>query len=641
MALKDMTLRVKIKAEDKASKKIAATGDAAQGSQAGLKGMAMGLKGVGIAAAGVMAVVGGFIMFAKFLKDSISIAIEFEDVMIRTQAVTNSTGAEMEALEGKVRGLAKSTRFTATEVANAAQIMAIAGVSIDEMVSDGALERMLELALVGGVDVPTAAGIAIAAIKGFRLEMTDLGRVNDVVAKAMTSTNVTMVQMGEALKYLGPTAAATGISIEESAAAIGALGNAGIQGTLAGTQLRQAINKLIAPSEDARRVMNDLNLNVFRLTPAGYAAQNALKLVSANLNSTKAASESLSAEIKSVSREMQGMSLSQQRNNLRIMEIRRRAEKQGRDLTAKEIEQIAELENRNKDLDISLAQSSIARAEMSMRSDELKDSEKDLQSQFTDLNQTTNDQVQGLTSLVDVLSQLQAAGASTAQIMEIFGVRGGGAILALLGQSDGFKQLVTDLYNAEGAAAKMAETIGSSTAAQLDTLKSALQEEMIALGQEFLPVLRDELIPLIRDDLVPLLRDIAPAARLAAGGLSGIGNIFSGKKGGGSMGSRFALGTAAAIAPMFMADGGLVTSPTSAIIGEAGPEVVIPLDRFEQNYELKRGSANTPDVSQSGVTINSINISGVMNANDVSRVISDTLPSVLSQALRQNTRGSF
>lgn len=635
MAMKDMVLKVKIKADDQASGVIRGTGVAAKGATGGLMAMAGGLLAVSAAAAGIGLILGAIAMAAKFMKDSIGIAIEFEDVMTRTRAVTGGTAQEIDGLATKVRDLAAATRFTAVEVANAAQVMAVGGVAIDEMVSEGALENMLQLALIGGVEVPQAASIAIAAIKGFRLEMNEMGRVNDVFATAMSSSNVTLSQLGESMKLLGPTAAATGISLEEAAAAVGKLGDAGIQGSMAGTQLRGAINKLITPGEEARRVIQDLGLNVFKFTPAGFAAQQALKLVSTELDATRLSADSLSAEIKGVTREMAGMSLSQQRNNLRIMEIRRRAEKQGRELTAGEMKQITDLENRNKDLDISLARSAVTRAEMSMRSDELKDSESNLQSQFGELNQTVNDQVQGLTGLVDVLDQLQAAGASTAQIMEIFGVRGGGAILALLGQHDGFTQLVDDLENSQGAAEKMADIIGSSTAAQIDTLVSALQESMITLGEEFLPVLRDDLIPLLRDDLIPLLKEMTPLISAMADatsvGVSGVKGLFGGFGTGG--GSGLITGLAVGFANTFLADGGLVTQPTQAVVGEAGPEVVIPLDRFEEKY--------LNDENGVGVSIGAINITGVMNADDVQRVISDSLPSVLSQAMRQNSRGAF
>ena len=463
--------------------------------------------------------------------------------------------------------------------------------------------------------------------------MADMAKVNDVMAVAMSSSNVTLTQLGESLKFLGPTAAATGISLEESAAAIGKLGDAGIQGSMAGTQLRGAITKLITPSEEARRVIQDLGLNVFKFTPAGFAAQNALKMVSSELDATKLSADSLSAEIKGVTRDMAGMSLSQQRNNLRVMEIRRRAEKQGRELTAGEMKQITDLENRNKDLDISLARSAVTRGEMSLRSKDLKDTEGDLKSQFVELNQTVNDQVQGLTGLVDVLDQLQASGASTAQIMEIFGVRGGGAMLALLGQHDGFKTLVDDLGASEGAAQRMADTIGSSTAANIDTMISALQESMITLGEEFLPVLKDDLIPLLRDDLIPLMKELVPIVKMWATGVSaGVRGMKGAMRGFGRPGGS-TMGFAAGIASVFMADGGLVTQPTQAVIGEAGPEVVIPLDRFEEKY--------LNDDNGADISIGAINITGVMNADDVHRVISDSLPSILSQAMRQNSRGAF
>ena len=553
-----------------------------------------------------------------------------------------------------------STRFTAVEVAKAAQVMAIAGVTFEEMVTDKALERVLQLAEVGGVDVPTAAGIAIAAIKGFRMEMTDLQQVNDVLAFTMTRTNVTLVSLGEAMKYLGPTAAATGVSIEESAAAIGKLGDAGIAGTLAGTQLRGALNKLISPSDDARRTMEKLGMQVFTLTPAGDRANATLRNVSIELDKTKIAASNVSAELKAVTREMAGMSLDQQRNNLRIMQIRRKAEKQGRELTSSEIQAIERLEDANSDLDMQMAASSLKRAEMKFESEDLKEAQSALGRQFSQLNQEVSSQVMGVTSLVDVMNQLQSTGATTAQIMEIFGIRGGGAILALLGQHEGFVQLVDDLENSGGAAEEMAKIIGSSTAAEIAEMKSAFDEILLTFGQEFLPVLRDELIPMFRDDLIPLFHALVPILQLAldiivpiveaiSAAIEGM-NELDEKMGWTRGTSLMGLVSPVTLLPKIFgfAEGGLVTQPTQALIGEAGPEVVIPLDQFKQWMEPFRQNAiaRTPDYDSSSgsgmpmVTIQAINVNGVMNAEDVGTVITEALPQALNRAISTSGRGA-
>ncbi len=662
MSLKAMTLRIALNAKGNAPQKIAQTGTAAKGAAGGLAAMGAAAS----AALGpIIAITAAFAAFAiafSFIKRAITLAIEFEDIMGRTQAVTGASAEQMAMAEKEIRALGASTRFTATEVAKAAQVMAIAGISFEEMVSDKALERVLQLAEVGGVDIPTAAGIAVAAIKGFRLEMEDLGRVNDVLAYTMTRTNVTLNTLGEAMKYLGPTAAATGVSLEESAAAIGALGNAGIAGTLAGTQLRGALNKLVSPGEDARRTMQKLGLDIFKLTPAGDAAQMTLRNVAVDLDRTKFAAKQSAAELKALTREMAGMSLDQQRNNLRIMAIKRKAEKQGRDLTESELQTISRLESANSDLELSMAKTGIQRAEAKMESDNLKDSQRLLQAQFSTLNKEVNSQVMGVTSLVDVMEQLQSSGATTAQIMEIFGIRGGGAILALLGQHEGFVTLVDDLNNSGGAAEEMAKIIGGTTAAQIATMKSALDEVFIAIGQEFLPILRDELIPMFRDDFIPLLKAMIPIIKLALQIITPLVEALAevlesyqklderlGRAPGTSLlnamtpgmpGPFFGLGS------LLLADGGLVTQPTQAIVGEAGPEVVIPLDQFKQwmrpfqdnARSITKESGNVD--SMQGITISNIHVHGVLNADDVGNVIAGALPQALNRAIGRNARGA-
>lgn len=663
----DMTLRVKIKTQNDAPANLAATGMAAKGAAGGIAAMGAAAAAAAIPLAAITVGVAAIAVAAKFLKAAISLAIEFEDIMVRTAAVTGQSAEKMADLEGEVRRLGSATRFTATEVAKAAQVLAIAGITVDEMISDKALEQVLKLAEVGGVDVPTAAGIAVAAVKGFRLELEELGRVNDVLAYTMTRTNVTLETLGEAMKYLAPTSAAVGVSIEEAAAAVGILGNAGIRGTVAGTQLRNALNKMITPSEDSRKVIESLGLDIYKLTPAGDAAQNTLRMVVADLDRTKRATNAASLELKALTREMAGMSLDQQRNNLTMMQIRRRAERQGRSLTQSEMDQIARLESANADLDISMAEGSITRQEMQMRSEDLKDSQSLLTEQFKSLNNEVNMQIQGITSLNDVVQQLMASGASTAQIMEIFGVRGGGAILALTGQHEGFKTLTSDLQEAGGTADRMAKQITSSTAGQLATMQSAFDEMLLTFGQEFLPVLRDDLIPLIRDDLIPLLEAFVPIAQIMASALkpfatvlsaiakstTAIDNSMGWAKGTsllnmispGSFGNAFTgLGTALS----FFADGGIVTGPTMGVVGEAGPEVIIPLDRLESVLQPYGNLGNESSAMQTStktteeliVNIQNITVNGVMNADDVGNVIVQALPSALSRALGKNTRGT-
>lgn len=62
--------------------------------------------------------------------------------------------------------------------------------------------------------------------------------------------------------YIGPSAHAAGISLEETAAMVGILSNKGIEGSQAGTALRGALTRLIKPSKQNVQGFKELGINV-------------------------------------------------------------------------------------------------------------------------------------------------------------------------------------------------------------------------------------------------------------------------------------------------------------------------------------------------------------------------------------------
>lgn len=190
---------------------------------------------------------------------SIKMAGDFEKSMNRVRALTGSTGEEFEMLRGVAKKLGAETQFSATQAAEGLSFLAMAGFNATQAAE--ALPGVLDLAAAGAVDLGQAADIASNIMSGFALEIKDLSRLNDVLAKTFTSTNTNLQQLGEAFQYVGPVAASAGLSIEETAAAIGILGNAGIQGSAAGTALRGMISRLLSPTGEAARTLQRLGIN--------------------------------------------------------------------------------------------------------------------------------------------------------------------------------------------------------------------------------------------------------------------------------------------------------------------------------------------------------------------------------------------
>ena len=201
------------------------------------RGMVVGATGAmarGFAALGAAATIA--------IADSIRVFADFETSMLRVKAISGATGEEFKSLSDLAKELGSTTAFTAREAAQAMGFLAQAGFEVGEV--HQALPKVLSLAAAGQLDLAQAADITASVLRGFGLEASESGRVADVLAAAASKSNTSVEGMGEAFKFAGPVASAMGVSLEETAAALGVLSNAGLKGSLAGTGLRMVLVKM-------------------------------------------------------------------------------------------------------------------------------------------------------------------------------------------------------------------------------------------------------------------------------------------------------------------------------------------------------------------------------------------------------------
>ena len=181
--------------------------------------------------------------------------------MSRVQAISGATGKEFDALKQQAMELGASTAFSASEAAEGMENLASAGFNTNEIIA--AMPGMLDLAASSGEDLASSADIAASTLRGFGLEAEQAGHVADVLAKNAADTNAAVADTREAMKYAAPVAHNFGISMEECAAAIGIMSDAGIKGGQAGTSLRGALSRLAKPTDDMKEIMNKLGLEFF------------------------------------------------------------------------------------------------------------------------------------------------------------------------------------------------------------------------------------------------------------------------------------------------------------------------------------------------------------------------------------------
>ena len=190
----------------------------------------------------------------------VGVAAGFEDQMAKVGAVSRASSEEMAALEATARELGATTQFTAVQVGEAEQYLAMAGFSAKENIA--ALPGVLNLAAATATDLGRAADISSDILSAFGLKAEEMTRVADVLALTCATANVNMELLGDTMKYVAPVARMAGLSLEETAAMAGLLGNVGIKGSQAGTMLKAMLNKMAAPTKEAQELFQKLGVTV-------------------------------------------------------------------------------------------------------------------------------------------------------------------------------------------------------------------------------------------------------------------------------------------------------------------------------------------------------------------------------------------
>lgn len=223
----------------------------------------------GILGAGILT--RGFFELRRGVRALTEEVVSFDDAITQAAAKfpegIKRGSKEFKALGMRAREVAAQTKFTATEAAGALDFMAFAGFSANQAMA--LLPQTTTLATVANVDLARSTDIATDALGAFNLRANNtadltrnLTRINDVFAKTITTSNTNLEQLFEGLKQAGPVATAAGVSLEQTAAITGTLANAGIKGSLAGTQLKNMFLKLTATTPKAEKMLAKLGVRV-------------------------------------------------------------------------------------------------------------------------------------------------------------------------------------------------------------------------------------------------------------------------------------------------------------------------------------------------------------------------------------------
>ncbi len=187
----------------------------------------------------------------------------FESAMNKVSALGQITGKDLEMLNAQAIKLGASTQFSAKQAADAMGELAASGMNAKQVYD--AMPGTMALAAAGQLGLGEAASIAASVMNGFGLQASDMNKVADILAQAAASSAISVQDLGNSFKFVGPIASAAGVSLTEVSAALAILGNAGIKGEMGGTAIRGMLSDLISPSNAAAKAMKQIGLEVMGL----------------------------------------------------------------------------------------------------------------------------------------------------------------------------------------------------------------------------------------------------------------------------------------------------------------------------------------------------------------------------------------
>ena len=196
--------------------------------------------GDALAAAGIAAALKEI---GEAYKECVELAAAFEETMSTVEALSGANAGEMRSLSDEAKRLGATTKFTATESAEAMTYMGMAGWDAQQMLSG--MDGVLKLAAASGEDLAQVSDIVTDNLTAFGMKASDTARFSDVLAAASTNSNTSVSIMGETFKKAAPVAGALGYSVEDVAVAVGLMANAGVKGSRAGTALSNTFTGLL------------------------------------------------------------------------------------------------------------------------------------------------------------------------------------------------------------------------------------------------------------------------------------------------------------------------------------------------------------------------------------------------------------
>uniref|UniRef100_A0A6H1ZHR1 Putative tail protein n=1 Tax=viral metagenome TaxID=1070528 RepID=A0A6H1ZHR1_9ZZZZ len=206
---------------------------------------------------------GALIAMIGGITKGISDIIQFHQQMKALLAITGANAQEMDMMEQAIRKAAVATKFFASDMGNAATIMAQAGFSAEEI--SNSIGAVAVLASSTGRDLKDVADLMTTIIRAYGMNASEALRVANVLAAGIAKSKLQIDTLTTALNYMGVASHQFGISLEDTVAWLGVLRDRGMKASTIGTSFRGVLATLVRETRRFSDVLKGLK------TPLGFA----------------------------------------------------------------------------------------------------------------------------------------------------------------------------------------------------------------------------------------------------------------------------------------------------------------------------------------------------------------------------------
>ena len=244
---------------------------------------------------------------------------DFDASMSKVAAVSGAAGEDFDKLREKAREMGATTKFTASDAADAMNYMAMAGWKTEDMLNG--VSGIMNLAAASGEELATTSDIVTDALTAFGMSAEESSRFADILAAASSNANTNVSMMGESFKYVAPVAGSLGYSAEDVSIALGLMANSGIKASMAGTSLRNMFQRMAKPTKESAMAMDRLGLSLYDDEGKMYSFREIMNQLRGSMSNINVSIEDYEAALDNLDAQLEAGNIKQKQYDKELEEL--------------------------------------------------------------------------------------------------------------------------------------------------------------------------------------------------------------------------------------------------------------------------------------------------------------------------------